>query len=127
MSEQRWGCFDTTMRHKAEKAGVPYETVSPAFTSTDCSRCGHRQAMPLEVRVYVCPRCGLRLDRDVNAALNIRARAFPEVRGREGFPRCDARNKFLLGDRSAPVGVVTLTDVTEQYVPSGRQVGHSNI
>ena len=62
----------------------------------------------------------MRLDRDVNAALNIRARAFPEFRGREGFPRCDARNKFLLGDRTAPVGVVTRTDVTEQYVSGVR-------
>ena len=115
------------MGHKAEKAGIPYETVSPAFTSTDCSYCGHRQPMPLRVSVYDCARCGLRLDRDVNAALNIRARAFPEARGREGFPRCNARNKFLLGDRTTPKGVVTLTDVTEQYVPSVRQVGHSNI
>ena len=41
--------------------------------------------MPLNVRVYDCARCGLRLDRDVNAAVNIRVRAFPQAWGREGF------------------------------------------
>ena len=28
--------------------------------------------MPLDVRMYVCPVCGLKIDRDVNAAINIR-------------------------------------------------------
>jgi putative transposase len=29
--------------------------------------------MPLDVRIFDCPCCGLHLDRDLNAALNIRA------------------------------------------------------
>ena len=37
-----------------------------------CSSCGHRQRMPLEERTYLCPECGMSLDRDVNAAINIR-------------------------------------------------------
>ena len=28
--------------------------------------------MPLDVRTYVCPECGMTMDRDVNAAINIR-------------------------------------------------------
>jgi putative transposase len=46
-------------------------SVNPAFTSQDCSQCGHRQKMPLAEREYRCPCCGLILGRDHNAALNV--------------------------------------------------------
>ena len=55
LSDQRWSSTDLILEHKAEKAGVPYVMVNPAYTSTDCSQCGHRQPMPLEVRGYECP------------------------------------------------------------------------
>ena len=83
MSEQRWSALDAILEHKAAKAGVRYVRVNPAYTSTDCSVCGHRQPMPLDTRVYDCGNCGMVLCRDVNAARNICARAYP-VRGREG-------------------------------------------
>ena len=77
MSEQRWKALDQILEYKAWKAGVPYVRVNPRHTSTDCSVCGHRQAMLLHQRVFSCGRCGLELDRDVNAARNIGARGFP--------------------------------------------------
>ncbi|HEV2461162.1 MAG TPA: transposase [Ktedonobacterales bacterium] len=45
--------------------------VPPAFTSQDCSGCGERVPKSLSMRTHVCPCCGLVLDRDENAALNI--------------------------------------------------------
>jgi putative transposase len=45
--------------------------VNPAYTSQDCSRCGHRQKLSLSDRTYRCSCCHLELDRDHNAALNI--------------------------------------------------------
>ncbi|TME01007.1 MAG: transposase, partial [Chloroflexi bacterium] len=42
------------------------------YTSQTCSICGHRQKMPLDVRVLDCPCCHVQLDRDLNAAYNIR-------------------------------------------------------
>jgi len=36
-----------------------------------CPDCSHRQKMPLSLRIYCCPRCGLSLNRDLNAALNL--------------------------------------------------------
>ena len=44
--------------------------ANPAFTSQDCSRCRHRQKIPIG-KPYICAACGLELNRDVNAALNI--------------------------------------------------------
>ncbi|HEV2461259.1 MAG TPA: transposase, partial [Ktedonobacterales bacterium] len=45
--------------------------VPPAYTSQDCSGCGERVPKSLSVRTHVCPSCGLVLDRDEHAALNI--------------------------------------------------------
>lgn len=42
-------------------------------TSQICSSCGERKSMPLSVRTYSCGSCGLVVDRDWNASLNIRA------------------------------------------------------
>ena len=46
-----------------------------------CSNCGNRQKLTLDERVYVCPKCGLSIDRDLNASTNIRDFAiFRDVR-----------------------------------------------
>lgn len=66
-----WAGFFSKVAAKAEEAGRKYIAVNPAYTSQDCSRCHHRQVMPLDVRTYECPCCGLVLDRDHNASLNI--------------------------------------------------------
>jgi putative transposase len=63
--------FASMVRVKAEWAGRAFVAVNPAYTSQDCSGCGHRQKMPLGERIYHCPCCHLELDRDLNAALNI--------------------------------------------------------
>jgi putative transposase len=71
IADAAWGEFAGMVRVKAEWAGRRFVAVNPAYTSQDCSRCGHRQKMPLSDRVYHCPSCLLERDRDHNAALNI--------------------------------------------------------
>ncbi|MGL4610613.1 MAG: zinc ribbon domain-containing protein, partial [Trueperaceae bacterium] len=39
--------------------------------------CGHREKHPLGVRSFECANCGTHHQRDLNAALNIKARALP--------------------------------------------------
>ncbi|HYL43928.1 MAG TPA: transposase [Ktedonobacteraceae bacterium] len=68
-----WSEFFSKLSCKAGEAGRKYTAVNPAYTSQECSRCHHRQKMPLSSRVYQCPCCLLALDRDLNASLNIRA------------------------------------------------------
>lgn len=68
-----WSGFGELLRVKAAWAGRAFVAVNPAYTSQDCSRCGHRQPMPLSERTFHCPCCGLVLDRDHNASLNILA------------------------------------------------------
>lgn len=68
-----WVDFLQQLAYKAACAGRQSVAVNPAYTTQDCSACGHRQIMPLSERTYVCPCCGLSLDRDHNASLNILA------------------------------------------------------
>lgn len=60
------------VERKAARANIHIIKVDPAYTTRRCSNCGHDGgAIPLNVRVFDCPRCGLKMDRDRNAALNI--------------------------------------------------------
>jgi putative transposase len=66
-----WGMLDTFLEYKAKKAGKTFIKVDPAYTSQRCSRCGEIVEKDLSVRVHKC-KCGLEIDRDVNAAINIK-------------------------------------------------------
>jgi putative transposase len=57
--------------NKAEEAGRTFVLVNPRYTSKMCSRCRNLVEKELSVRVHTCPDCGLVLDRDQNAAINI--------------------------------------------------------
>jgi putative transposase len=72
IADASWSAFFAQLSCKAEEAGRAFVKVNPAYTSQTCSRCGHRQKMPLDVRIFSCPCCHAHLDRDLNAALNIR-------------------------------------------------------
>src|SRR5689334_15757818 len=73
ISDAAWSAFFDQLACKAVEAGRQLRKVHPAYTSQNCSRCHHRQKMPLSERVYHCPCCHLSIDRDVNAARNIKA------------------------------------------------------
>jgi putative transposase len=66
-----WSPFADLLAYKAAWAGRTFVAVNPAYTSQDCSQCGHRQPLSLSDRTYTCPCCGVVLDRDYNASLNI--------------------------------------------------------
>ena len=74
ISDAGWGRFIGMVVYKAESAGGRVIQVNPRNTTQDCSRCGERVEKSLSDRIHVCPYCGLRMDRDHNAALNILAR-----------------------------------------------------
>ena len=69
-----WAQFATILRAKAESAGREVVAVDPRGTSQECSACGAVVRKGLGIRVHHCPACGLVLDRDTNAAINIHRR-----------------------------------------------------
>jgi len=74
-----WGKFLTILSAVAVKRGVRVVKVSPHGTSQNCSGCGVKVPKTLSVRLHECPKCGLSIDRDENAAINILNRAISEV------------------------------------------------
>jgi putative transposase len=79
ISDVAWSAFFDQLASKAEEAGRELIRVNPAYTSQTCSRCGHRQKMPLSERIFDCPCCHLHIDRDLNAAKNIKALGLQSV------------------------------------------------
>ncbi len=65
------------LEYKAKLVGIAVIRVSEAFTSQQCSNCGIIDKRNRKSRgLYLCHSCGLRLNADHNAAINIRNRLF---------------------------------------------------
>lgn len=75
ISDAGWGSFRLKLQSKAESAGKQLTTVKPHYTSQKCSGCEAIVPKLLSVRVHDCPHCGLVIDRDHNAAINIKKAA----------------------------------------------------
>lgn len=70
-----WSSFLSILTNKAENAGLLVISVKASGTSQDCSNCGRTVRKKLHERWHDCPNCGCSLDRDHNAAINIKNRA----------------------------------------------------
>jgi putative transposase len=71
ISDASWGQVRSILEAKAVYAERRVVAVPAHYTSQDCSGWGERVLKSLSVRTHACPSCGLVLDRDANAALNI--------------------------------------------------------
>jgi putative transposase len=71
IQDHAWGKLIQFTKSKAAKAGKVVELVNARYTSQKCSTCGIMVPKTLVERVHSCPNCGLKMDRDINAALNI--------------------------------------------------------
>ena len=79
MQNGRWnrGELVRWLTHYVSQNGGWVVAVNPANTSQRCHKCGAKVAHPTH-KDFVCPEHGV-MDRDVNAAANIAARAVPRV------------------------------------------------
>lgn len=67
-----WGMFTQFLGYKLAERGKFLIRIDKWYPSSqNCHMCGHRQKMPLTKRTYLCPSCGMVMDRDYNAAINI--------------------------------------------------------
>ena len=67
-----YGMFLNMLEYKLSDRGKYFVKVDKFFPSSQlCSCCGNRKKLSLSERKYICT-CGLEIDRDLNAAINIR-------------------------------------------------------
>ena len=72
IADASWGILINNTIYKAERAGKYCVKVNPRNTSKACSVCGNiMEDQSLDDREYHCSKCGLTMDRDDNAAVNV--------------------------------------------------------
>ncbi len=71
ISDASWNKLIQFTQYKAVDAGAEVRLVNPRNTSQKCSGCGEIVPKTLADRIHCCPHCGLVMDRDLNAAVNI--------------------------------------------------------
>lgn len=65
-----------TMQNKCNKYNIPFILAPKTYPSSQlCSNCGNRKKIYTS-KTYICPVCGLRIDRDLNAAINLKKLAY---------------------------------------------------
>ncbi|AAK41873.1 transposase [Saccharolobus solfataricus] len=80
ISRTVWGSIHKVLEYKAPLYGSFVKEVNPYLTSRSCPRCGF---VSRKVgKTFECERCGFKLDRQLNASLNIYLKmcGFPHIR-----------------------------------------------
>ncbi|XHR82781.1 MAG: RNA-guided endonuclease InsQ/TnpB family protein [Gloeotrichia echinulata GP01] len=71
ISDASWYQFTQWLDYYGKIWDKVVVAVTPAYTSQDCSNCGHRVKKSLSTRTHSCYNCGVEICRDTNAAINI--------------------------------------------------------
>lgn len=102
IADASWGQLICYLSYKAECAGRELILVDPTDTSKMCSHCGKiKENLELNVRIYKCEHCQLEIDRDYNAAINVKIKglasrsAMPESRNIFSESSLDSRSPAL--------------------------------
>ncbi len=74
VNDNSWGMLTTFLDYKLKEEGKSLIKIDKWFPSSKmCSHCGNvKQNLQLSERTYVCEHCGTIINRDVNAAINIK-------------------------------------------------------
>ena len=92
LNQADWRLLVSLVRNRA-----PVVEVSPFYTSKTCSRCGELHKALRSERVFECPFCGLIIDRQLNASINIYLRMRGVSPRREWFDSVFAGGFPLIG------------------------------
>ncbi len=91
ISDVSWSEFKRQLKYKS-KWNFKHFIIIDRFTPTSktCSNCGCIQDMALSKRQYNCPDCGISINRDLNASINIKNLGLNEINteGRSGINAC---------------------------------------
>ncbi len=74
INDVSWSTFETFLKYKSDWLGKNVVQIDRWYASSKtCSCCGHKkEEMLLSERIFHCTECGLIIDRDLNASINIK-------------------------------------------------------
>ncbi len=113
IADAGWSLFRQWLEYFGTKYGKATVAVPPHYTSVECSRCGHHVPKTLSTRTHKCSLCGLELDRDINAAINILLKALRTV-GHTGTWQVDNLLNAWGENTATLVGEILLKQVTSR-------------
>lgn len=84
--------FKKMLKYKSLKYGCEVIFVNEMNTSKTCSCCGHKKDdLKLSDRVFKCDKCKIDIDRDMNAAINIKAVWLGQFKSKD-LDLCNTKN-----------------------------------
>ena len=75
LNQEEIGQFRRTLKWVAEKEERYFLEVNEKNTTKECCICGDMETKGPEVREFICKKCGTKLKRDINSAVNIGKKA----------------------------------------------------
>ena len=114
------------IEYKAQWEGLPVKTVDPRNTSTQCPRCGKKLQEDMQhSRKMSCNNCGLFMDRDIIAAMNISRKLSPRFRdSRDGIHEAQSGTfEPAMSEPCTPViRIVDMSKSSSQCVVDGCRI-----
>jgi len=118
IQDQGWSQFNNYMKYKLDwKGDLLYKINRWAPSTKTCSCCGSIKSMTLDQRVYVCSECGHVMDRDLNAAINIKTFGINEI-NRAGTVQIHACGATTNGGASSDVSSYVASENGEAGINS---------
>lgn len=119
--DSSWGTFTNMLDYKCMLVPVPAKN-----TTVDCSRCGNPVQKSLAVRTHRCDVCGLILDRDHNAAINILKKGL-EIFGITNYNITLPQELREVTPVEIPKGSMKQEEVTVRPVIVHKQISSTNL
>lgn len=104
---QQWAfkALQEQVAYKAEEYGIVVDTVSPRYTSQQCSKCGCTHEENRDGQEFVCLECGYEQNADYNAAKNVARKYVVKLRAGQKSPQGGAFSQYALKS-----GTMTVSD-----------------
>jgi putative transposase len=102
VSDGNFGEIRRQLTYKATLSGTHLVVIDRFYPSSKtCSACGYvKEKLALRERTYLCEACGMVLDRDVNAAINLLQKALGSTGSSSGIDACGVGSSGLFNGTS---------------------------